>query len=113
MAGAFIRSVCRGISGGRAMPRGRSPTRCRPSSETPTPRFMRARPSPVISRKDGVGVMSGEKEGRMTAEMGTRLHEYTESILPGMIPRESELTAGVTVEAGHSYGFFTDTTLCI
>jgi hypothetical protein len=39
--------------------------------------------------------------------------EYTDFILPGMIPHEAELTAGVRVEPGHSYGFFTDTTLCI
>jgi formate dehydrogenase iron-sulfur subunit len=39
--------------------------------------------------------------------------DYTESILPGMIPDESELTAGVKIEPGHSYGFFTDTTVCI
>ena len=38
---------------------------------------------------------------------------YTESILPGVIPHEAELTAGVTIEPGRSYGFFTDTTLCI
>ena len=30
-----------------------------------------------------------------------------------MIPQEAELTAGVTLEPGRRYGFFTDTTLCI
>jgi formate dehydrogenase iron-sulfur subunit len=30
-----------------------------------------------------------------------------------MIPDEAELTAGVVVRPGRSYGFFTDTTLCI
>ena len=42
-----------------------------------------------------------------------RVLDYPESILPGMIPHEAELTAGTRVEPGHSYGFFTDTTLCI
>ncbi len=35
------------------------------------------------------------------------------SILKGMIRDESELTAGTKVRAGKSYGFFTDTSLCI
>lgn len=38
---------------------------------------------------------------------------YADSTLSGMIPQEAQLTAGTTVEAGHSYGFFTDTSLCI
>lgn len=42
-----------------------------------------------------------------------RALDYTESILPGVIPQEAELTAGVTIEPGRSYGFFTDTSLCI
>ncbi|WP_448204888.1 4Fe-4S dicluster domain-containing protein [Azospirillum sp. sgz302134] len=42
-----------------------------------------------------------------------RALDYAEPVLPGMIPNESELTAGVTIEPGKSYGFFTDTTLCI
>jgi len=42
-----------------------------------------------------------------------RVLDYPESILPGMIPHEAELTAGTRVEPGRSYGFFTDTTLCI
>jgi formate dehydrogenase iron-sulfur subunit len=33
--------------------------------------------------------------------------------LPGVLPDEAELTAGVRVEPGRTYGFFTDTTLCI
>ena len=39
--------------------------------------------------------------------------EYTDSIFSGPIPDESELTAGVTIRPGKTYGFFTDTTLCI
>jgi formate dehydrogenase iron-sulfur subunit len=39
--------------------------------------------------------------------------EHTESVLPGMIPNESELTAGVKIEPGKRYGFFTDTSVCI
>jgi hypothetical protein len=39
--------------------------------------------------------------------------KHAASILPGMIPQEAELTAGTRVEPGRSYGFFTDTTLCI
>jgi Fe-S-cluster-containing dehydrogenase component len=42
-----------------------------------------------------------------------RALEYPESSLDRMIPDESELTAGVRIEPGKSYGFFTDTTLCI
>ncbi len=42
-----------------------------------------------------------------------RLQDYTESDLDRMIPYEAELTAGVKIEAGKSYGFFTDTTVCI
>jgi formate dehydrogenase iron-sulfur subunit len=42
-----------------------------------------------------------------------RVLDYPEPILPGMIPHEAELTAGTRVEPGRSYGFFTDTTLCI
>ena len=42
-----------------------------------------------------------------------RALDYAEPILPGMIPDEAELTAGVRIEPGKSYGFFTDTTLCI
>jgi formate dehydrogenase iron-sulfur subunit len=42
-----------------------------------------------------------------------RALNYPESILPGPIPEEAELTAGVRVEPGRTYGFFTDTSLCI
>src|SRR5436305_1877685 len=42
-----------------------------------------------------------------------RALDYTDSFLPGVIPREAELTAGATIEPGRSYGFFTDTSLCI
>ena len=35
------------------------------------------------------------------------------SVMPGMIPDESEITASVHIEPGRQYGFFTDTTLCI
>ncbi|MCW2240289.1 4Fe-4S dicluster domain-containing protein [Azospirillum canadense] len=42
-----------------------------------------------------------------------RALDYAEPILPGLIPDEAELTAGVRIEPGKSYGFFTDTTLCI
>jgi formate dehydrogenase iron-sulfur subunit len=42
-----------------------------------------------------------------------RATEHQESILTSLIPHESELTAGVRIEAGGSYGFFTDTSLCI
>ena len=33
--------------------------------------------------------------------------------LDAVIPDEAELTAGVLIRPGRSYGFFTDTTLCI
>lgn len=42
-----------------------------------------------------------------------RAKDYSDSVLPGMIPNESELTAGVKIEPGKRYGFFTDTSLCI
>jgi len=42
-----------------------------------------------------------------------RALQYRESILAGIIPHEAELTAGVTITPGQSYGFFTDTSLCI
>ncbi|MXP65468.1 4Fe-4S dicluster domain-containing protein [Roseomonas sp. M0104] len=46
-------------------------------------------------------------------DMPARAAEESASRLDRMIPNESELTAGVRVEPGKSYGFFTDTTLCI
>jgi formate dehydrogenase iron-sulfur subunit len=42
-----------------------------------------------------------------------RTQDFTASMLPGVIPDEAELTAHVKIEAGKSYGFFTDTTVCI
>jgi len=42
-----------------------------------------------------------------------RARDYPESILPRMIPDESVLTAGVKIVPGRTYGFFTDTSLCI
>ena len=34
-------------------------------------------------------------------------------MLSGVIPDESELTAGARIEPSKQYGFFTDTTVCI
>ena len=42
-----------------------------------------------------------------------RAIEHSQSCLSGMIPDESELTAGCRITPGTQYGFFTDTTLCI
>jgi formate dehydrogenase iron-sulfur subunit len=42
-----------------------------------------------------------------------RVQAFTQSSLDRVIPDESELTAGVRIEPGRSYGFFTDTTVCI
>ncbi len=42
-----------------------------------------------------------------------RTLEHTQSDLDHVIPNESELTAGTLIEPGKSYGFFTDTTVCI
>jgi formate dehydrogenase iron-sulfur subunit len=42
-----------------------------------------------------------------------RALQYSQSMLPGMIPDEAELTAGTRIIPGRQYGFFTDTTLCI
>ena len=46
-------------------------------------------------------------------DMHPRAAEHHQSDLDRVIPDESELTAGVRIVAGRSYGFFTDTTLCI
>lgn len=46
-------------------------------------------------------------------EVTERMRDYPDSTLPGPIPDESELTAGVKIEPGKRYGFFTDTTRCI
>jgi formate dehydrogenase iron-sulfur subunit len=42
-----------------------------------------------------------------------RTLDYADAELSGPIPDEAELTAGVRIESGRRYGFFTDTTLCI
>lgn len=46
-------------------------------------------------------------------EVTERMRDYPPSKLDGLIPDESELTAGVKIEPGKRYGFFTDTTRCI
>ena len=46
-------------------------------------------------------------------DMHPRALEQTASQFRGLIPNESELTAHVLIEPGKSYGFFTDTTVCI
>ncbi len=46
-------------------------------------------------------------------DMHPRALDHPQSEFGHVIPNESELTAGVLIEAGKSYGFFTDTTLCI
>src|SRR5512133_2945142 len=57
--------------------------------------------------------MSMEQTVLHPAPVPARARQITASILPGLIPDESELTAGVRVEPGRAYGFFTDTSLCI
>jgi formate dehydrogenase iron-sulfur subunit len=47
------------------------------------------------------------------AAVHPRALDHPQTRLPGVIPDESELTAGAKVEPGKRYGFFTDTTLCI
>ncbi len=42
-----------------------------------------------------------------------RLQDHAQSSLDHVIPNESELTCGTLIEPGKSYGFFTDTTVCI
>ena len=49
----------------------------------------------------------------MVMDMSPRVREHGTSEFHGPIPNESELTAGVLIEPGKSYGFFTDTTVCI
>jgi formate dehydrogenase iron-sulfur subunit len=46
-------------------------------------------------------------------DMHPRAARESSSERHGPIANESELTAGVLIEPGKSYGFFTDTTLCI
>jgi formate dehydrogenase iron-sulfur subunit len=45
--------------------------------------------------------------------LSNRVLDYPESEFSHLLPDEAELTAGVHVEPGRSYGFFTDTTVCI
>jgi ferredoxin len=49
----------------------------------------------------------------MSMEIHPRILDHTASDLDGVIEDEAELTAGVRIRPGRSYGFFTDTTLCI
>lgn len=42
-----------------------------------------------------------------------RALQYTDSILPSLLPDEAELTSGTRIVPGRNYGFFTDTSLCI
>jgi len=46
-------------------------------------------------------------------DLHPRALDYPQSDLDRVIPDEAELTAGVRVRPGRSYGFLTDTTLCI
>ncbi len=46
-------------------------------------------------------------------ELHPRAREHTDSQFAAVIPNESQITAGVLIEPGKSYGFFTDTTVCI
>jgi formate dehydrogenase iron-sulfur subunit len=46
-------------------------------------------------------------------EVSPRARDYPDSVMKGVIPHEAELTASVVIEPGKSYGFFTDTTVCI
>ena len=47
------------------------------------------------------------------SDVHPRAREHHASQFDYLVPNESELTAGVIIEPGRSYGFFTDTTLCI
>ena len=46
-------------------------------------------------------------------EVKERMRHHEDSTRSGLLPNESELTAGVTIVPGKRYGFFTDTTRCI
>ncbi|HEY1933947.1 MAG TPA: 4Fe-4S dicluster domain-containing protein, partial [Acetobacteraceae bacterium] len=46
-------------------------------------------------------------------DMHPRIRDEPRSEFDLVTPNESELTAGVRIEPGKSYGFFTDTTVCI
>jgi formate dehydrogenase iron-sulfur subunit len=68
----------------------------------------------VSVSKDGPGVAPGtyvDDQGGIYVHPRARDHQ--DSILERPIPQEAEITAGVTIEPGKSYGFFTDTTVCI
>jgi len=45
--------------------------------------------------------------------LNSRVLDYPDSQLSHLMPDEAELTAGTRVIPGKSYGFFTDTTICI
>ncbi|HEX5502494.1 MAG TPA: 4Fe-4S dicluster domain-containing protein [Thermomicrobiales bacterium] len=47
------------------------------------------------------------------APVPARARDYADGALHGPIPNEAELTAAVRIEPGRTYGFFTDTSLCI
>jgi formate dehydrogenase major subunit len=59
------------------------------------------------------GVGGGARGGQRPMTVHPRALDYTDSLMHGPIPDESELTAGAKVEEGEEYGFFTDTSLCI
>jgi formate dehydrogenase iron-sulfur subunit len=46
-------------------------------------------------------------------DVHARALDHSQSDLDSVIPDEAELTAGIRIRPGQSYGFFTDTTLCI
>ena len=46
-------------------------------------------------------------------DMHPRAQQHSASQFDRVIADEAELTAGVRIEPGKSYGFFTDTTVCI
>ncbi|MBV9653751.1 MAG: 4Fe-4S dicluster domain-containing protein [Acetobacteraceae bacterium] len=46
-------------------------------------------------------------------QVHARARDYPQSQFGGVLPHEAELTAGVRIQPGRSYGFFTDTTRCI
>src|SRR5690348_9481843 len=65
--------------------------------------------TPAVPKRNGPAA-----EALMPANpVHPRARDYTSSFLPGMIPHEAELTAGVIIEPGKRYGFFPDTMLCI
>src|SRR4029079_1266753 len=72
------------------------------------------------SRGQGVHLQSTQRTSAATSarscsnmSVHPRAREYTESLLPCVMLQKAELTAGTRIEPGRSYGFFTDTTLCI